>query len=478
MKYSLTKLLLKTRIPDIFWIFFILLIPAYFFISLMIYSVNIPGHHLNTGLIHVIILAVSIISLFIFMLSHINITKSDNDLILGIPLKKIDIFRSFYILNIILMLPVAVFLIIFSEFLFYGYDFLISIVDALVLFLLSINLSFIDRYLIKDKMKMVIPSLFTIFLILPIFINFGYSITSIFSGYILNGTVIAILLFIISFIYMIKNTNNLNVIYNDKNLIKEIKSENIGGSPLKAMYLKNTYLINAVYAFNNLGKTKVYNKRLNIKKILYIFSVIAVIYIIINIQYYNTFIVLYFDIYMVILLPLYYQIVTNPLVISLERPWLSLTSMDNGKYIRNLVLLNALSSFIAFIPVVLATFIIMILHFNNTTIITFIYFLIVPYILSVFYLYISALVSPYQIRDVKEFQQFSMHTGESLVRAIFLLILFFITVILNGITVFFPKFIISLAVYYMILIVLTTIMINSKKLSNHVCKRLIDSHFV
>jgi len=266
--------------------------------------------------------------------------------------------------------------------------------------------------------------------------------------------------------------------YKDKDMNKEIKSENIRGSPLKAMYLKNTYLINAIYFFNGFGKMKAYNKRLNIVKVLVIMSLIGIIYAVINIIYHNAFLILFFDFYILALLPIYYQNFTNKISMSLERLWLSLTSMDNHKYIRNTIFLNALSTFIGFIPVLIATFIIMLLYLNNVNFVIFIYVLVFPYILSIFYLYLSLLISPYQIKYINELQQFSMHSGTDILRSIPVIILFIATLIFTGISILFTNFIVYLIIYYSILIILSVIMLNSKRLSNYIVKKLIDSHFV
>jgi len=476
MKYTLTKLLLKTRINVFYWVVIILLILFGTYTSFL--HALLPSIHLNTGIINIIVIAISVISLLAILSSRISISKSDNDFLAEIPFKKSNILKSFYILNVIFISPVIILLIILGQISFYGVKISISIFDMFLLSIFSMNLGFIYKYLFKNKIKIVMPFIFMIYLILPVFVKFDYSITSIFYGYMLNGTIIMVLLVIISFFYMIKTAGNINLKYIDKNTLKEIKSENLTGSPLRAMYIKNTYLINAVYFLNGFGKSKVYNKRLNIVVILAIMSVIGTIYFIINIMYPDIFLTLLFDGYIMILMPLYYQMLINSMVTPLERVWLTSTSMNNHIFVRNTILLNGLSTFIGFIPLVISLSIILMLHFNSLNFIILIYILIIPYILSVLNLYSSLLISPYQVKYVEEFQNFSMHSIDNLLRMIPVIIIFFVSIILTGIAIFIPGFIVYLVIYYLILLVLSTIMVNSKKLSNYIVKKLINSHFV
>jgi len=476
MKYTLTKLLLKTRINVFYWVMLLLFILFGIYFSFLYTLVQV--NNLNPIIINFIVIAISFISLLIFLISKISISKSDNDFLAEIPFKKNTVLKSFYILNVIFILPAIILLIILGEILSYGITVIITIFDMFLLSLLSINLAFIYRYLFKNRIKIVIPFIFIVFLMLPAFVKFDYSITSIFYGYILNGTIIIILLATVSFFYMIKTTGNINLKYKDKNMLKEIKSENLTGTPLRAMYMKNTYLINAIYFFNGFGKSKVYNKRLNIIKILVIMSVIGIIYFIINVIYQNTFFTLIFDAYIIIIAPLYYQSFTNSMIVPLERLWLSLTSMNNHIFVRNTILLNALSTFIGFIPLVIAVSIILVLYFNNVNFIIFIYILTLPYILSILGLYSSLLISPYQVKYPEEFQNFSIHFMDNLLRMIPVLMLFIVSIILAGIAIFIPGFIVYMVAFYSILLVLSIIMVNSKRLSNYVVKRLIHSNFI
>jgi hypothetical protein len=277
---------------------------------------------------------------------------------------------------------------------------------------------------------------------------------------------------------MIKTYDNINLRYKDKNMLKQIRSENLSGTPLRAMYMKNTYLINAIYSFNSFGKSKVYNKRLSITKILFVMSIIGSIYFIINIIYQNTFFTLVFDAYIIIVIPLYYQYITNIMVIPLERLWLSLTSMNSHTYVRNTILLNALSTFIGFIPMVIPASIILVLYFNNLNFVIFIYILTLPYLLSVVNIYSAFLISPYQVKYPEEFQNFSIHYIDNLLRMIPVLMLFIISIILGGISIVIPGFVVYTVGFYLTLIVISIIMVNSKRLSNYIVKRLIDSNFI
>ncbi|WP_061951335.1 hypothetical protein [Acidiplasma cupricumulans] len=83
MKYTLTRLFLKTKIPLGYYILIIIVtlmvIPALF----TFYSANINIHQEKIAT-----LLISIIAIIIVMFSNLYTNKSDRDFLLDIPLKK------------------------------------------------------------------------------------------------------------------------------------------------------------------------------------------------------------------------------------------------------------------------------------------------------------------------------------------------------------------------------------------------------
>ena len=98
MKYTLMKLILKTKIPIIYWVAVLIFT---FMIFPFIGTVYLTGTNLHQSRLATV--AVSIISLLIIIFSGFNINKSDNDFLLDIPLKKKDMLTSYYEYNFLIL---------------------------------------------------------------------------------------------------------------------------------------------------------------------------------------------------------------------------------------------------------------------------------------------------------------------------------------------------------------------------------------
>ena len=61
--------------------------------------------------------------------------------------------------------------------------------------------------------------------------------------------------------------------------------------------MKNTFFINTIYVYKRVSKVKIHTIRTNIYRSLVIFAIIGIIYFIVNVEFYNTFILLPVDIY-------------------------------------------------------------------------------------------------------------------------------------------------------------------------------------
>ena len=469
MKYTLTRLFLKTKIPLGYYILIIIVtlmvIPALF----TFYSANINIHQEKIAT-----LLISIIAIIIVMFSNLYTNKSDRDFLLDMPLKKRDILKAYYAYNFILMYVPIILLMLFST---------LSINSGLIFFLISynillfftcINMSIIYKYILRHGYF--IPPLFFIFLILPEFINFKYSITSIFYGHIINGILILIILYILTLFYIIKNGNKFNLYYREEKIKNNIKPMNISESPLRALYMKNGFYINTLYAYRTFSNVKIHYIRTEIYKPIIIFSFIGIIYFILNIKLYNTFLILLIDLYIPFLPGLVYSMLISQWPVLLERPWLSFTSMNAYKYIKNLIISIILSVFIATCPMILFSGLLLIFHFNILYIMIFLYLLVMPSITAAIIIYSYMLIAPIQITDYDNIRNFAS-SGQNMERLIpffILYISFTITFLLS----IFLKNIIYISLFYLIIIIITFSILNSKRIINYMANKLINADLI
>ena len=111
MRYSLTNMLIKTRVPVFYWvgvlIISLILIPTIIISSDI--AVNLPmvtfGKIVST-------IAISFISLAIILLSGFHANKTDYDFLLDIPLEKNELLSAYYIINLIFLYIPFLFLIL------------------------------------------------------------------------------------------------------------------------------------------------------------------------------------------------------------------------------------------------------------------------------------------------------------------------------------------------------------------------------
>lgn len=467
MKYTLMKLILKTKIPIIYWVAVLIFT---FMIFPFIGTVYLTGTNLHQSRLATV--AVSIISLLIIIFSGFNINKSDNDFLLDIPLKNSEMLISYYVYNFLILYFFIVLFIIFFSLSINSRLILLLVPYIILLFLTCINIGIIDKYMIK--IRMIIPLLFFIFLINPAFIGFRYSITSIFYGNETTGILLTAMMFLITFVYIIKNANKFNLHYREDKISNNIRTQDISGTPIKAIYMKNTFFINTIYVYKRISDAKIHTIRTNVYRSLVMFTIIGIIYFILNVEFYNTFILLAIDIYVGFLPGTIFATSISQWPVFMERPWLSLTSMNAHKYVKNFILSIILSVFISVLPFVLLSFLVLIFYYNTLNIMIFLYSLTMPAILAATLIFSTTMIAPIQITDFDNIVNF-VNSGENLVRLIplfiLLLLAFFVSVIsslLNNL--------LYVSLYYAILLFVIFIMLNSKKMLNYIASKLINAN--
>ena len=204
------------------------------------------------------------------------------------------------------------------------------------------------------------------------------------------------------------------------------------------------------------------------------FTIIGIIYFILNVEFYNTFILLAIDIYVGFLPGTIFATSISQWPVFMERPWLSLTSMNAHKYVKNFILSIILSVFISVLPFVLLSFLVLIFYYNTLNIMIFLYSLTMPAILAATLIFSTTMIAPIQITDFDNIVNF-VNSGENLVRLIplfiLLLLAFFVSVIsslLNNL--------LYVSLYYAILLFVIFIMLNSKKMLNYIASKLINAN--
>lgn len=469
MRYTLTKLFLKTKTSLVYYILIIIvtlmIIPTLF----IFYSSNI---NLNEGKISTF--SVSIISIIIVLFSGLYINKSDNNFLLNIPMKKSNILISYYVYNFIILYIFIIALIIFSTFSINSGLILFLIPYIVLLFFTCINISIIYKYILKHGYF--IPALFFIFLIIPGFVNFKYSITSIFYGYKVNGIIILSLIYSLTLVYIIKNEDKVNFRYRESKIKNNVRPQNISGSPLKTIYMKNAFYINTLYVYKTFSNVKIHSIRSSIYKPFIIFLFIGLIYFILNIKLYNAFVILYVDIYIAFLSGIFYATMVSQWPVLMERPWLSFTSMNAYKYIKNLIMSVILSVFIAMIPLIFFSGLLLIFYFNIIYIMIFLYLLVMPSATAAILLYSYIIISPVQITDYDGVRNF-VNGGKNMEKLIPLFILYIAFLIISLFSMFL-KNIIYISLFYLIIIIIIFSILNSKRIINYMANKLIDGDLI
>ena len=159
----------------------------------------------------------------------------------------------------------------------------------------------------------------------------------------------------------------------------------------------------------------------------------------------------------------------------MKRPWLSLTSMNTYKYVKNLILSIILSVFISVIPFVLFSFLVLIFYYNMLNIMIFLYSIAMPSILAATLIFSTIIIAPVQITDFDNIGNY-MNSGENLVRLIPLFILLLLSFIVSIISSLLDN-LLYISLYYTSLLFVIFIILNSKKMLNYIANKLVNANF-
>ena len=239
--------------------------------------------------------------------------------------------------------------------------------------------------------------------------------------------------------------------------------------------MKNTFFINTIYVYKRVSKVKIHTIRTNIYRSLVIFAIIGIIYFILNVEFYNSFILLPVDIYLGFLPGTIYAVTISQWPVFMKRPWLSLTSMNTYKYVKNLILSIILSVFISVIPFVLFSFLVLIFYYNMLNIMIFLYSIAMPSILAATLIFSTIIIAPVQITDFDNIGNY-MNSGENLVRLIPLFILLLLSFIVCVISSLLDN-LLYISLYYTSLLFVIFIILNSKKMLNYIANKLVNANF-
>ncbi|KPV42733.1 hypothetical protein SE19_09155, partial [Acidiplasma aeolicum] len=166
MLSNLTKFIIKTRMKSPRYIFYLILLIFSFFVNILYFRYNFQRPYILGYLVIVLISTFIIIPLF---LSGNIIIQSDNDFLLNIPLKKKDLFKSYFFFSSIKYSIVFIIFLYLIGLALNSYKIIIGIFDALLLYLISIGLSYISSYMIHKKYPLI---LFIIYLFSPLIYNY------------------------------------------------------------------------------------------------------------------------------------------------------------------------------------------------------------------------------------------------------------------------------------------------------------------
>lgn len=486
MRYSLTNMLIKTRVPVFYWvgvlIISLILIPTIIISSDI--AVNLPmvtfGKIVST-------IAISFISLAIILLSGFHANKTDYDFLLDIPLEKNELLSAYYIINLIFLYIPFLFLIFASIFGITHILFSLVFINVAIVFFISINLGIISKN--HGWLGEFIPFIFFAFLIIPSIINFRYSITSVYYGYYLSSTLVSILILLVTTLYIIKSKTPVRINYVYENNNKKIRQQNIHGSPLSVIYRKNTMYFNTIFVRNRISSVKVHYWRSGIYKIILVFSIVGVLYLIININLSHFFTILPdggafissgqligIDIYIIFMSTFLYNAVKSQWAVFLERPWLTFTSMSTHKYIKNFILSNALSIIIGIFPLTVVTLAMLIINYNMLNLLIFLYTAIMPPVISIIFLYSNMIISPKQFNNDSDAQDY-IRGGSQLLRMLPVFIIIIAGLIIAGFSLFFNNMV-YISIYYIFILILIFYSINSKWISGKIADKMINSGMV
>ncbi len=393
---GLTKFMIKTRMKSPRYMLYFILFLLSIFVNFIYFRYDFPRPYVLKYMVIIIISTIIIIPLF---KSGNVMIKSDNDFLLNIPLNKKNLFKSYFFVSFIGYSPVFILFLYIIGLSLNSYKIIIGIFDSFLLYSISIGLSYIFSYISNKKYPLI---LFIIYLLSPLIYNYKFNINSVFFGNILYGTISSLIIFILVFYYIFSRSYKLNFLTYDKPSEKTYKPRNLRGKPVNVIYKLNTIYSNTVFAFGISKKRYHFSRNIFMWLIIYIFAGIG--YFLLNYYLvrfsssgrYQTF----FLIWEASFYPTLFRQATPW---APERLWLSFTSMDPYKYIKNYIASRSLSMSLITLPLLLSSIIVYILFPNDYNLMILIFLLVIPESVTLNIIYTSGISYPFQVVDLSSY---------------------------------------------------------------------------
>lgn len=283
------------------------------------------------------------------------VLKSDRDYLFMLPIKKSRLIFSLFIAQII-VLGTAVVAFIGFYLPFLGLNAWEAGVSYLlfILFITSISTYVGDLPTVR---KALISVLLAIWGISPYF-GFRYSPTAIFFGHAISGIDVLFPITILSMILTIRKLSNVSLEY-QRSITREgnaefkntLKFDRYKG--LRALYYLSINYITISGRSGGIGYgIRYFSNRIKLTTLLIIMTILSLIYFIISWKIFFAYLQITTIVVTMISISFFYSFTQSS--IANERPWLSFTSMDPGKYLSHFSLSKTISTFIITIPLILA----------------------------------------------------------------------------------------------------------------------------
>lgn len=407
MLYKVIKLLLKTRFSPSFFVMIFLLI-FYSFISLSDggqRNISLIGG-LYFGFIITVFVTISII------LGGVSVTKSDQEFLLVSPIKRTDLVISLFLAQFIAsgLLMLAAALVAIVE-LYKGSPLLVvAVVDVFLLTLFSVSSGIA---LSEKPIYLRIPlAAASILWILSPYLGFRYGAISFLTVNPFYSLITVLPVTILSMSGAAFILSGENLPFRVSGLRRQSRdfrktSSYTGLSPSRAILKMGITQVSIASRSSSLGNIRATARRIEFTTFLYAFIIAAVIYTVIVLRYGSsaTYVPVYsgfgFNIYALVLV-LYGgsapQMMMSSGAMAYERAWLSLTSMEPGKYLNTLIISKMLQAAIAGLPFSIANLLLFSLGIKGTLGAVPVFEIVSPFTVAV-YLFMAFSIRPYQMKD-------------------------------------------------------------------------------
>ncbi len=283
------------------------------------------------------------------------VLKSDRDYLFMLPIKKSQLIFSLFIAQII-VLGTAIIAFIGFYLPFLGLNAWESAISYIlfILFITSLSTYVGDLTTIR---KALVSIILAIWGISPYF-GFEYTPTAIFFGYPIYGIEVLFPITLLSMILTIRKLSNVSLEY-QRSISKEgnaefknnLKFDRYKG--LKALYYLSINYITISGRSGGLGYgIRYFSNRIKLTTLLIIMSIISIIYFIITWKIFFDYVQIATLLVTIFSISFFYSFTQSS--IANERPWLSFTSIDPGKYLVHFSISKTISTFIITLPLILA----------------------------------------------------------------------------------------------------------------------------